>query len=159
MNITQVQPNSSNSNSNLIVYPAPDLGKIIDTIYPIGSIFITSEKVDTCPLQTLGCGTWKKISAGRVLQGASASKDAGTTVEAGLPNIKGGAGNMEERTGGSFTGPFKKGEKISDQTWGGGIWENIYPVTFDASLSSSIYGKSNTVQPPAYLVNIFERVS
>jgi hypothetical protein len=32
-------------------------------------------------------------------------------------------------------------------------------VRFDASRSSSIYGNSQTVQPPAYIVNIWERIS
>ena len=32
-------------------------------------------------------------------------------------------------------------------------------VTFDASRYSSIYGSSNTVQPPAYMVKAWRRVS
>ena len=31
--------------------------------------------------------------------------------------------------------------------------------TFDASRSSSIYGKSSTVQPPAYIVNVWRRTA
>ena len=34
-----------------------------------------------------------------------------------------------------------------------------YNLGFDASRSNPIYGRSNTVQPPAYVVNIWQRTS
>ena len=68
-----------------------------------------------------------------------------TVRAAGLPNIKGEFGYLNN--GGVFaTGAFalnKTGEYV------GGGSSSDRTVTLDASRSSSIYGKSTTVQPPA----------
>ena len=37
-------------------------------------------------------------------------------------------------------------------------WEYADNCTFDASRSSSLYGKSSTVQPPAYYTYVWHRV-
>lgn len=139
---------------------------IIDAIYPVGAIFITSQKVDICPLQTLGYGTWKKISVGRVLQGADTTSKAGSTVEAGLPNI---TGSWRTKKGLELVGSWLSDstgalnmENVTSVTYGGhgnNGHGNAGTLTFNASKSNSIYGKSSSVQPPAYLVNIFERIS
>ena len=67
-------------------------------------------------------------------------------IEAGLPNITG-----DPFTGGDGTfkpsGAFYKGSaKNIKQMYTNATREALY---FDASLVSSIYGKSTTVQPPA----------
>ena len=64
------------------------LSGIFNALYPVGAIYITSADVNTCPIQQY-VGTWEKVSSGRVLQGADSEHTAGTTVEAGLPNIVG----------------------------------------------------------------------
>ena len=71
-------------------------------------------------------------------------------VEAGLPNIEGTmSGDISE---GSATGALK-----ITNAYNGSMWAGSVPVTrmrnwsFDASLSSPIYGKSDTVQPPSSL--------
>ena len=33
----------------------------------------------------------------------------------------------------------------------------VQSVSLDASRSSSIYGRSSTVQPPAYVINVWKR--
>lgn len=85
----------------------------------------------------------------------------GTTVSAGLPNITGGFGGVSNFSGQGAAvtfGAFKMGPTdITNTRTGTGL--PFYPVTFSASSSSSIYGSSNTVQPPAYLVNIWQRIS
>lgn len=88
----------------------------------------------------------------RFIQGSST---AGTTKEAGLPNITGtlttsdGFGlfaPMEVTTTGAFVRGNEKGRRR-----GGGDSSTFNPttLTFDASKSNSVYGASNTVQPPA----------
>lgn len=82
----------------------------------------------------------------RFVQG---SNTAGVVKNAGLPNIK---------------GEFGKTQTISNDSYGNGAFEcvyeemcgdasagatKLYHFTFDASRSNSIYGKSDTVQPPA----------
>lgn len=53
--------------------------------HPVGSIYQTISPEN--PSVTFGGGTWEKIAQDRVLMGASDTHLAGTTVEAGLPNI------------------------------------------------------------------------
>ena len=127
----------------------------LQAVYPVGSLFIST--TDTCPIANL-FGTWEKVSEGRVLQGVSGSQEAGTTVEAGLPNITGTL-NMGNNTGlGSATGAFQVSNsgRFSGAADGGGYKNS----SFDASRSSAIYKNDcDTVQPPAYLVNIWKRTA
>ena len=62
---------------------------ILDTTYPVGSIFLSID--ETNPGTTLG-GTWERISEGRTLFGAGElngiTYTANTTVNQGLPNIE-----------------------------------------------------------------------
>lgn len=129
--------------------------------HPVGSIYQTISPEN--PAVTFGGGTWEKIAQDRVLMGASDTHLAGTTVEAGLPNIK---GSFEARphmsgnkfAGGSITGGDGKLFAHSIQTsnnLNNSMTEtgNVYKsdvVFFNASASNSIYGASTTVQPPAY---------
>lgn len=74
---------------------------------------------------------------------------AGTYYEAGLPNITGNISAFRSDIGGAFVG--------SNHTNRYDGWEDVqdeYAVStsFDASRSSTIYGASTTVQPPAMTV-------
>ena len=123
--------------------------------YPVGSIFQTVST--TSPAELFG-GTWQEIAFNRVLMGAGTGYTAGSTVEAGLPNITG-----------SFVADVKKGEhKVSGAFTAGseiattGEYNNfsdVYKFSLDASKSNAIYGRSATVQPAAYYVHIWKRVA
>ena len=135
---------------------------ILEALYPVGSIYITTS--NTCPLSTLISGsTWALVSSGRVLQGASSGHAAGTTIEAGLPNITGELVNSStyrsylDLTGSGALDVTRK--KLTNLAGGSGTNSDTDTITFDASRSSSIYGKSTTVQPPAYVVNIYRRTA
>ena len=129
--------------------------KRLDNLYPVGSIYQSTNS--TSPAALFG-GTWEQIASERVLMGASSSHAAGTTAEAGLPNITG-----------SFVADVKKGEhKVSGAFTAGseiattGEYNNfsdVYKFSLDASKSNAIYGRSATVQPAAYYVNIWRRVA
>jgi len=85
----------------------------------------------------------------RVLQGSST---AGTILNAGLPNITGEFGRLTGYNGsdpGTFTGAFKTKGNLNLSNGGTASSTNARQADFDASRSSSIYGKSSTVQPPA----------
>ena len=125
----------------------------LQSIYPVGSLYIGT--TDTCPIANL-FGTWEKIEEGLCLQSVKGDQVAGTTVEAGLPNIT-GAFETSDRghvTKGAFyttSGANARG----DGNGRTGQW-----INFDASRSSSIYKDDcKTVQPPAYLVNIWKRTA
>ena len=123
--------------------------------YPVGSIFQTVST--TSPAELFG-GTWQEIAFNRVLMGAGTGYTAGSTVEAGLPNITG-----------SFVADVKKGEhKVSGAFTAGNViastgeynsFSNVYKFSLDASKSNAIYGRSYTVQPAAYYVHIWKRVA
>ena len=123
--------------------------------YPVGSIFQT---VSTTSPAALFGGTWQEIAQNRVLMGASYAHAAGTTVEAGLPNITGSfvanVRNGKNAVSGAFTASDRIGSTGADNSDAG-----IYTFSLDASKSNAIYGRSSTVQPAAYYVHIWHRVA
>ena len=128
--------------------------------YPVGSIFQT---VSTTSPAALFGGSWQEIAQNRVLMGASYAHAAGTTVEAGLPNITGRAGPDGEAGFYSVNKPnaygaFYGGGKSYDWAASGTSTPGK-DLCFDASRSNPIYGRSATVQPAAYYVHIWRRVA
>ena len=137
--------------------------QILLLAHPIGSIYTSVD--ETSPAELFG-GEWEQIADGRVLMGTSDSSKLNTTVEAGLPNITGGAVTAHDSgycyhnvTGSS--GAFYSGNQVTNlgrsaiaSTYTG---DNM--LFIDASRSSAIYGKSTTVQPPALLVYIWKRTA
>lgn len=134
--------------------------------YPVGSIFQT---VSTTSPAALFGGAWQEIAQNRVLMGASYAHAAGTTVEAGLPNI---AGSLSETSNNGKTSPFRGNKnaissigalavtEVSSPFCGYAGYEgSAYDISFDASRSNPIYGRSYTVQPAAYYVHIWKRVA
>lgn len=134
--------------------------------YPVGSIFQTVSI--TSPAELFG-GTWQEIAFNRVLMGAGTGYTAGSTVEAGLPNITGSFTTKSTDVGGSpFSGDANvlsaKGSLAFSEkstNYGGytGHSGSQYNIQFDASRSNPIYGRSYTVQPAAYYVHIWKRVA
>lgn len=131
------------------------MNNLLSTLYPVGSIYIGTQ--NSCPLATLIAGSqWQIVSNGRALWGGN-GRNANSTIDAGLPNIigtfkdNGHAGALAAT--GAFTGTKDGTGSNSGWTGDGGTY------TFNASRSNSIYGKSNTVQPPAYIVNVWRRTA
>lgn len=125
--------------------------------YPVGVIYISTSS--TSPASLFG-GTWESIASERVLMGVSSSHGAGSTVSAGLPNIKGAV--LDTWHGGNPSGSgalsvavvgrnaVRKGD---DGTF---TWGDFY---FDAASYNSIYGNASTVQPAAYYVYMWRRTA
>ena len=130
----------------------------VDIFYPVGTIYISADKSKTkADFPFMTCGTWEEVPANLCLQTGAAS-EAGTQRSAGLPNITGTLGtvacNSMHRSG-AFVA-LKTSAKISDQfEW----TSNRNDVGIDASLSNTIYGASDTVQPPAYMVRAWVRTT
>ena len=127
--------------------------------YPVGSIYQSTNS--TSPAALFG-GTWEQIASERVLMGASSSHKAGTTVKAGLPNITGTAnGGVLSVSTPQSNGAFGATHYDSSLSYLSGDVRRLstYNRTFDASRSNPIYGASDTVQPAAYYVYIWHRVT
>lgn len=134
---------------------------------PIGSYFLTETEDDP---NVLFGGGWEKLTGRYVLQCSDDTHKAGTTVEAGLPDIGGNAiitDNVCVNTNDSFvfggadgcfsvsgSGPRAVSAEINVSTHA-----DNRKLTFSASKSNGIYGNSDTVQPPARIVNVWKRVS
>lgn len=124
--------------------------------HPVGSIYQTISPEN--PAVTFGGGTWEKIAQDRALMGASDTHPAGTTVEAGLPNITGRMSGFYNEMRGEFEALYF-GETNNATKTLSSAWERGKMLYFDASRSNSIYGNSNTVQPPAYFTYTWLRTN
>ena len=146
------------------------LSWIIYSFYPLRSPFASQSYGDNLPICTIlpFDGNLEDIPQGwrlcdgtdgtpdlrnRFLQGSDSS---GLFIEAGLPNITGSTI--------MFMYPSNNGVGALSSEWlgraliGGTSAANGY-LYLDASKSNSIYGASDTVQPPAYTVYYIMKVS
>ena len=130
---------------------------------PIGSYFITETEDDP---NILFGGGWQKLTGRYVLQCSDENYKAGTVIEAGLPDI---TGNIHSADNGyyfaagigaegcfSAYNPAPTIARIASEVWTG---QRNNAFSFSASKSNPIYGRSDTVQPPARIVNVWKRVS
>ncbi len=133
---------------------------MLKTLFPVGSIYIGTQS--TCPLATLISGsTWTLVGQNRALWGGDGS-NANSNISAGLPNI---TGAFNQQCLMNWTDTYARGalyqgtvdNQQRPQNAGGTDGGNNLTIAFDASKSNSIYGKSSTVQPPAYRVNVWRR--
>lgn len=143
------------------VYSKEEVNKLLQSLnvcpFEVGDVLHTTSSVS--PAARFG-GTWEQIASERVLMGASSTHAAGTTAKAGLPNI---TGSFPTTTYGSnynkTSGAFSLGSRITGNGEDSSSSFNSYYVSFAASGSNAIYGRSSTVQPAAYYVHIWRRVA
>lgn len=151
-NITSLNPNQA--------FKAIDRSDIIDLlemIYPVGAIYTTTVNSTECPMRLVIPGsTWQLVATDRALWGGNGS-NAATTIAAGLPD---GRGAFTE-SGANVTSASGGMHKASSYSagWGSTGGDNTATVEYRNSWWNSIYGASTTVQPPAYRVNVWRRVS
>lgn len=124
---------------------------LVDMFYPVGTVYATTS--GTKP-EFMQYGTWEEISKGRVLQGVDTGESAGATKKAGLPDL---VGYLPLGMWGEGEGVFKSATQTIRTAFVDN--ESAHPIEFLASKYNSIYGNSNTVQPPAYLVHFYKRIS
>lgn len=149
---TPTAPTPNPATSNTQIATTAFVKDVLESIYPVGSVYIGTQ--NTCPMGAL-FGTWELVAIGRALWGGDGT-NANTTIAAGLPNITGGFSNWGKNP--SSYGVF---QHTTDNTGNrdavSGIPSGIF--TFNADRSSSVFGASNTVQPPAYVVNVWRRIA
>jgi hypothetical protein len=148
----QTQLNAKQSSSDV----STAISNMLKALYPVGSIYIGTQ--DTCPLASLISGsTWSLVAKDRALWGKGNNTSANTNISAGLPNITGTfIANKDWYSGTKSSGAFTYAEE-STSIPGGLNSGAVAKYTLNASRSSSIYGNSSTVQPPAYVVNVWRR--
>jgi hypothetical protein len=121
---------------------------MLEALYPVGSVYIGTQS--TCPMAALISGsTWELVSADKALWTGNGS-NANTTIAAGLPDHS----HTQVYKDVSFKAPYGSADRV--------CWEGTTFITVDtglASASNSIYGNSSTVQPPAYVVNVWRRTA
>lgn len=122
-----------------------DTSALLDKIYPVGSIYLSINNVS--PASFIG-GTWTPLPNNQALW--LVTSGAGSSISAGLPNITGNlnfyAYDLANNKSGCFSSSWRWGSGA------GGSGNDAGKIEFNASNSNSIYGNSNTVQPPAYKV-------
>ena len=154
---------------------------MIDMFYPIGSVYISADKSKTkADFPFMQYGTWEEVPANLCLQTGNAS-EAGTQRSAGLPNITGGIDitdnvcitplskpevEMGEAVLASANGALQKTSSIHGAKNRAFVYDHGIVVAddkrriqLDASKANHIYGSSNTVQPPAYMVRAWIRTA
>ena len=131
---------------------------LVDTFYPIGTLYMSADKSKTkADFLFMAYGTWEEVPASLCLQTGDAS-EAGTQRSAGLPNITGrwsatGVTGVDNDYGAGYIDNTRRARKREPSG------ETVGLMAFDASKSNPIYGASDTVQPPAYLVRAWIRTA
>lgn len=156
---TAPTPSSTTDDSNKIA-TTKHLINVLKAIYPVGSVYIGTQS--TCPMSSF-FGTWELVSSGKALWTGTGS-NGNTTIAAGLPNITGALTGKHVRSyvSGGYTSnsALYRSADASSYTGGYGPETNAGSAEyFDASRCNSIYGNSTTVQPPAYVVNVWRRTA
>lgn len=89
------------------------------------------------------------------IEGTADSSSAGSYVAPGAPEIEGqikdfAYTSLSGKSASSYTGAFTRSDGSQGQTcsWSSGTL-TLQVINFNASNSNSIYGSSNTIQPPA----------
>lgn len=160
---TPAAPTPSATDNSTKIATTEFVVDVLKSIYPVGSVYIGTQ--NTCPMSAL-FGTWELVADGNALWTGNGT-NGNTTIAAGLPNITGTFKASSLTMYGSpkghiteTTGAFSATAESNSNTDGGNGGANTFgKVTLDASVSSAIYGNSTTVQPPAYVVNVWRRTA
>ena len=133
---------------------------ILLNAWPVNSVYISVES--TSPSSFIG-GTWEQLPEGYALW-TILTGTGGDTIAPGLPDITGyihsivAAATWDNQP--TWGGAFTLGKNVLDiqGPQRDGYRRYLKPMDFAASNSNSIYGKSETVQPPAIKVYAWKRV-
>jgi hypothetical protein len=129
---------------------------VLESIYPVGSLYIGTQ--NSCPMGAL-FGSWSLVAQNKALWTGDGT-NGDTIIAPGLPNITGviKPGTAPDSRN-SASGAFAIDSTYTGSRAGGSGSNSCTAYNIDASRSSSIYGASSTVQPPAYVVNVWRRTA
>ena len=140
--------------------PNIQMQAIFDLIYPVGSLYFSTTLDTVEKVKEAFGGNWQKLPEGYAIW--TASEGAGSTIAAGLPGMYAQVNGIVTRYGGeNGVLTLTQGtEKISVGGMGASRTLKVGTLTFDATRSSRIYNNTvKTVQPPAYKVYVYKRLS
>ena len=170
-------PTSATDNTTKLATTA-HLINVLKAIYPVGSLYMGTQA--SCPMSSF-FGTWELVSSGKALwtgNGTSgsgttantnyANAPANTTINAGLPDPD---VDVIYRQDSTSSGVYQ--DKFGTDGWTGSAYSNTGGTDewmqsskdkgsqrpLAAIFTNSIYGASSTVQPPAYVVNVWRRTA
>lgn len=153
--ITDDESSIINTINDLVNSTKNQFNTLLNSLYPVGSVYIGTQT--SCPLATLISGSsWSLVSSGKALWTGNGS-NANTTIDAGLPDhshtiqTAGNTTDYHDRNGNAM--------HVLTDSWGSDRTTSKSKASSLASVSNSIYGKSSTVQPPAYVVNVWRRTA
>ena len=130
---------------------------LLELLFPVGAVYFGT--MSTCPLQTLGVGTWQALPSDKVIQIAGTRGSVGSTLKESLPNVKGSLdGYISNVTYNKSNGALVYTRSGSANLGGGTGW-NTGTVDINASRSSSTYQDNAPVQQDAYLLNGWRRIA
>lgn len=141
---------------------------VINLIYPVGSIY-TSLDATFNPNDTWTGTTWELQKEGIFIEATQDDTKVGKETEAGAPNITGSAtgrihsNNTSTTNAGYFNGATgcveitTKGYYLPYSNGNNSYKKNSAGFTIDASKSSAVYGKSNTIQPYSVKAKVWKR--
>lgn len=133
-------------------YNEENLYMVVECPFPVGYVYLSVE--NTSPAERYG-GSWTQLPEGYALW--TAASEGGQIIQAGLPDIQ---GTVSTCRGDEATGAFKD-LGASEAVFGGNGYKRRL-TEFKASNYNSettVYGKSDTVQPPAYKVYAWKRIA
>ena len=169
-NLKSVKTLNGTAMSDLVLSVSQVKALVLDMIYPIGAV-LHSFDYGYDPNTAFSGTTWEKISEGVFLEATTTNGNIGATKEAGLPNIEGYIENYDQsgRTAlltnyglncmGAFSWEEGSYNVVSTQVATGSGSCHANKIRLNASNSSSVYGRSNTVQPKSVACFIWKRVA
>ncbi len=151
-----------------------NIAEMLEIMYPVGGLYMGTQS--SCPMSILMPGTtWDLVSSGKALWTGDTT-NGNTTIEAGLPEITGRLLSgvdytMDDTNKFPVVGPYSSNPgAFTGDGWitSQNLIKNVEQsagtnrqaiIKFSAQSYNSIYGNSTTVQPPAYVVNVWRRTA
>ncbi len=148
-----IVPNPATSDNSAKAATTNWVRSLLNTLYPVGSLFFST--AGTCPLQSLGIGTWNKV-------GTSLTLSVNTSVP-----VKGNGLTLGLTNGSQYTAPFcasglyyggfgteNYGQSVGTN-FGTGLLQGRLGVTTDSSKSGIV----GTLTRTQITVNVFQRTA
>lgn len=158
---TPAAPTPSASDNSTKIATTEFVVDVLKAMYPVGALYIGTQ--NTCPMSSL-FGTWTLVSGGHALWTGNGTSSSGTTSNANYANapanttIAAGAPSISHTHTTYYKDPGNSSGANGGVGGGSYFGKSSYASASNSSVNA-IYGKSSTIQPPAYVVNVWRRTA